>query len=604
MPHGPADSAISLMELLDGIVMFYHVMAKKQLAKVGNLRDTMLTYINAIADTKAKLKSLDLNDSIAAENIDTLTIQKELLHTIDVFNKKLSEQARHMAWIRAVVYSEEKQAQVSWLLKVVTLTLRNASQQINMFSFVPDFYLEALSDLCVSLRLHMHPTAPIENIPDHREILRNAAEFLCEHFLDPRIVHANSKDVLILTLAGFVSNPLTLDALEGVSRENRLKLVTNLLKPYENRAWAQSNWVLVRFWQGNGFSFRYDKSPHLARKIGPKLLQYEAISQPIKPCPSAIYQAHVREILLDKPQATTKFLNSLLNQLNWAFSEFIGMVQEIHNVSSRPERVFIESRQLKICATCFDLTISLLRVLEMISTVAPTVFSDPTQSSSETLLSRLCQLLCQVLNRMSSQTSCFQHVVLLEIPDLESIDHFPILTAVIGILLALLEKEITDFAVKPTIEVPRITQSLLTEPSFQISSLYFVLGDAKSNALKKNTSKKVTPFSFLNYPDDVREGEICRVRGMIKHLETSRTLLPDTKLLNDDENTCTICYAFPIAAVFKPCNHQTCRTCIDRHLLNTRECFFCKATIDRVEDLSGNALHDFTDEFATPRTTS
>lgn len=91
---------------------------------------------------------------------------------------------------------------------------------------------------------------------------------------------------------------------------------------------------------------------------------------------------------------------------------------------------------------------------------------------------------------------------------------------------------------------------------------------------------------------------------MIKHLETSRTLLPDTKLLNDDENTCTICYAFPIAAVFKPCNHQTCRTCIDRHLLNTRECFFCKATIDRVEDLSGNALHDFTDEFATPRTTS
>jgi len=100
----------------------------------------------------------------------------------------------------------------------------------------------------------------------------------------------------------------------------------------------------------------------------------------------------VKEILLDKPQATTKFLNSLLNQLNWAFSEFIGMVQEIHNVSSRPERVFIESRQLKICATCFDLTISLLRVLEMISTVALTVFSDPTQSSSETLLSRLCQV--------------------------------------------------------------------------------------------------------------------------------------------------------------------------------------------------------------------
>lgn len=49
---------------------------------------------------------------------------------------------------------------------------------------------------------------------------------------------------------------------------------------------------------------------------------------------------------------------------------------------------------------------------------------------------------------MSSQTSCFQHVVLLEIPDLESVDHFPILAAVIGILLALLEKEMKDFAGK------------------------------------------------------------------------------------------------------------------------------------------------------------
>lgn len=117
-----------------------------------------------------------------------------------------------------------------------------------------------------------------------------------------------------------------------------------------------------------------------------------------EPCPSALYQAHVRDVLLGNPQVTTPFLNSLLNQLNWAFSEFIGMVQEIHNVSSRPERVFIESRQLKICATCFDLAISLLRVLEMISTVARDVFNDPMQSSSEILLARLCQVSKNVIS--------------------------------------------------------------------------------------------------------------------------------------------------------------------------------------------------------------
>lgn len=111
-----------------------------------------------------------------------------------------------------------------------------------------------------------------------------------------------------------------------------------------------------------------------------------------EPYPSLIYQLHVRDGLLGKPQNTIQFLNSLLNQLNWAFSEFIGMIQEIHNISSRPERVFIESRQLKICATCFDLSVALLRVLEMLCTVAPDIFIDLSQSSRENLLSRLCQV--------------------------------------------------------------------------------------------------------------------------------------------------------------------------------------------------------------------
>jgi hypothetical protein len=39
-------------------------------------------------------------------------------------------------------------------------------------------------------------------------------------------------------------------------------------------------------------------------------------------------------------------------------------------------------------------------------------------------------------------------------------------------------------------------------------------------------------------------------------------------------------------------------------LLNTRECFFCKATIDKVEDLSGNTLHNFANEFMTQKVTS
>jgi Kip1 ubiquitination-promoting complex protein 1 len=65
---------------------------------------------------------------------------------------------------------------------------------------------------------------------------------------------------------------------------------------------------------------------------------------------------------------------------------------QIQNASSRPERVSIESRQLKICATCFDLALALLRVLEMVVSIAPEIFTDVTRSSSELLLARLCQV--------------------------------------------------------------------------------------------------------------------------------------------------------------------------------------------------------------------
>lgn len=118
---------------------------------------------------------------------------------------------------------------------------------------------------------------------------------------------------------------------------------------------------------------------------------YFHVLESVFPCPSLVYQMHVRDVLLSNAQATTNFLDSLLNQLNWAFSEFITMVQDIHNISSRPQRVFIESRQLKICATCFEFATSLLRVLEMIVTVAPKVLSDPVNSSGN-LLPRLCQV--------------------------------------------------------------------------------------------------------------------------------------------------------------------------------------------------------------------
>lgn len=65
---------------------------------------------------------------------------------------------------------------------------------------------------------------------------------------------------------------------------------------------------------------------------------------------------------------------------------------QIQQAAERLERNFVDSRQLKVCATCFDLSVSLLRVLEMTVTLVPEILLDWTRPASEMLLRRLAQV--------------------------------------------------------------------------------------------------------------------------------------------------------------------------------------------------------------------
>ncbi|RZF38962.1 hypothetical protein LSTR_LSTR003705 [Laodelphax striatellus] len=594
---GDIDPEKSFIELVDGLVLFYHLCAHKQLIKVSSLRDNMEEFENALEEMKTNLRKIQRRNFSA---------QKEITKSILVFEEKLTEMSRHMAWVRAAIFSPEKQEELTWLLRIVICTLQRASAKGKLLSFVPEYYLDTLIELSTALRSLFHPTVPIDNIPDIQCILMDVGQFICTHFADPRIVHASCKDTLVQALANFVCNAGTLKCLEMLPLESRSLMICGLLRPYENRAWAQSNWVLVRFWQGNGFAFRYNRSPHLTTKFGPRDFRLDGslIVQPIEPCPSVVFQQQISDALINDEKLATAFINSMLNQLNWAFSEFIGMLQEIQNLTSRPERperVLIESRQLKICATCFDLTLSLLRVLEMMASIARPLFTNTSRESSETLLERMCQLLCQVLNRISSVTGCFQYVVDMEIPELEPVDHFPILTAVIGILLALLQDELGpgDYDEETSLldssqRIGVVSKALLSEPSFQMSSLQFVLGEQqpKSSLSKlKSSSSTARPktFSFADYPQDITYIELEQVREMIAHLTWCQNRLSLAKE-EDEDALCSICYAYPTTATFHPCEHLSCRLCIKHHLMNNKDCFFCKTIIKKVTMMDGTVL--------------
>jgi len=48
-----------------------------------------------------------------------------------------------------------------------------------------------------------------------------------------------------------------------------------------------------------------------------------------EPCPSSVFQNHLREYLESDAEAATKIIDTMLNQLNWAFSEFVRILHEV-----------------------------------------------------------------------------------------------------------------------------------------------------------------------------------------------------------------------------------------------------------------------------------
>jgi len=54
----------------------------------------------------------------------------------------------------------------------------------------------------------------------------------------------------------------------------------------------------------------------------------------------------------------------------------------------------------------------------------------------------------------------------------------------------------------------------------------------------------------------------------------------------DEDNLCSICYAHEVSVIFKPCGHSSCRTCINMHRMTSNECFYCKAIVQSICDIT------------------
>ncbi|XP_052781635.1 E3 ubiquitin-protein ligase RNF123-like [Mya arenaria] len=572
-PPTEMPSGNTLMEMLDGVMLLYNVAAHKQLSKMNVLKENIQEFIQSYKDTMKKLDSCP---------IEMTEVRDELVRAKTVFIEKITEQARQICWIRAVVYSQQKQKDLAWLLKTSMRTVKKASQYKLLFQYMPEFYLEIVIHTHMALKNYFQTYVCFETLDDYNEIMSSFAMFLVKHFSDSRIVIVDTRDTIIQALACFTCYEKSLKILESLPVDVCTQMLRHLIAPYESRSWAQTNWILVRIWKGCGFGFRYTHLPHLVpSKV--QLTEFGSASLQ-KPCPSPKFQSLLADLLHSEPDLATRFIDTLLNQLNWSFSEFIGIMQEIQQVLSRMERkIFLESRQLKICGTCFEISVCLFRVVEMVVAIAPTLFTDWSKPSAELLLHRLIQLTCLVLSRITQKNGMFDSIVSLYITGLESVTHYPMLSVVAGILTTLISKSDSDCQ-------KLVTKLLLSDAGFQLSAIEFMLGnhgddkEQEAGATASPKKSKEKPFDFRNF-QEVSGEEIAHIELLLSHLsESQKTFVHLVSEIHEDD-LCQICYANKNSTVFKPCGHHSCRSCIDHQLLNKKECFFCKSVVNSIEAL-------------------
>lgn len=123
--------------------------------------------------------------------------------------------------------------------------------------------------------------------------------------------------------------------------------------------WTKINTILMLIWYGSGFAFRYTRPPYLENhQISTRStieeivftnmgtgLQYKAILNNYKSKeliydfsniterpPAYVLQNDLRSVVTNDRESASNFINNSLNYLNWAFSEFISLFQEVNTI--------------------------------------------------------------------------------------------------------------------------------------------------------------------------------------------------------------------------------------------------------------------------------
>ncbi|XP_060863040.1 E3 ubiquitin-protein ligase RNF123-like [Metopolophium dirhodum] len=580
--HLPTDKKHVFSVLLNNIMCLYHVASHRQLIEYVAFKDRLV-------DLSIDYAIVDYELRISNENVDMLE------HTLKDIEKRICLSMRHVAWLKSLIFLGANEQILEWILSIVSNTVKYCSDvEDELFRFVPEFYIDNMMGLAVLLPDYTNVIQKFDAIIVAKKWLAMLiAEILLDILNDHRIIHPKTKEIILQGVTLYLTNPKSVVILQSVGKRSRLRAIKSILKPTERKMWIKTNLILMLIWYGSGFAFRYVRPPHLKNKhISTQGALEEIVFSnmgTVRP-PATVLQNDIRTVIAQDKEMASNFINNSLNYLNWAFSEFISLFQEIKDINENNSLVFSseEENKLKMCGKSFIYTVTLLRVIEMMIHFDRNIIID-----QEGSLGRVFQLICQILNRINASSSTFSRIFQSSLPHMECVHKFTILVATTGVLLSMLDGEINKKVTEENAErpsnissIPEITDVLISDPNFDLASLNFIILPAIEND---------EPFSLSFYKTYFTKEELKKVGDMYQHLDWYMRRHKSMASSINEEDLCIICYSNKNNVTLRPCKHQCCKLCINHHVLYSRVCFYCKGRIELVVDANNSSIviHDF-----------
>ncbi|KAH3732863.1 E3 ubiquitin-protein ligase RKP [Pelomyxa schiedti] len=434
------------------------------------------------------------------------------------------ETVRLVSYYKGTLFNASRQNALFDLCQFLVKVLNTTSTSNPLFSYIPEWYIEVPIDAFHALRRADPPFSFLHY--SNREFINSMLWFLCSHYSDTRIKHPDTKELVLQTLLII----LQIADYKFLFEENleACRIMGNkLITVFEPINYVLVTKIFIFLWKGKGFA------------------QPSGVHIPY----GAAYQGFVDSA--SDQELFDQFLNKVFNALNQTASEFAVALKE-----EKSGRGQIEQIRRKV-DTFLDFSVALTRILEIVSIELPA-----TVLNNEVTLVRLSEFIIFSLNRGTIGPDSALFKQLCSAHDFSALHFGPdlLLAPVVGICSSLHEFN------------NKLVSALVKTPGFSLDYFKYLVNHNWMTALEQFTENPNLSAlaSFVTFTEA---------------LSSAASSVPTNQLQSVpvEGELCAICCTSPIDTVFEPCKHESCHMCIQRHLLNTKTCFFCNAPVTHLQ---------------------